>query len=184
MRLSRNRLIIEVDDHTAVYPLTIDPVIVNEDAKLTASDAAVSDRFGLSVAASGDTVVVGARDDNGVQSGSAYVFVKPGGGWAGPLTEDAKLTASDGAINDKFGFSVAVSGDTVVVGARDDNAPLSRTGSAYVFVKPGGGWAGPLTEDAKLTASDGAGDDRFGVSVAVSDDTVVVGAGGITESWV
>ena len=178
MSLVENRLILEVDDHAAVYPLTVDPVILNEAAKLTASDGAAGDFFGWSVAVSGDTVVVGARldDDNGPNSGSAYVFVEPGGGWAGSLTQTAKLTASDGAAVDIFGESVAVSGDTVVVGAPRDDDNGSASGSAYVFVKPGGGWAGSLTQTAKLTASDGADGDQFGESVAVSGDTVVVGA--------
>ncbi len=92
--------------------------------------------------------------------------------------EQAHLTASDGATDDCFDISVAVSGDTVVVGAERDNigANLDQ-GSAYVFVKPTtGGWASTSSFDAKLTASDGATDDRFGISVAVSGDTVVVGA--------
>ncbi len=109
--------------------------------------------------------------------GSAYVFVKPGGGWAS-ATETAKLTASDGAASDLFGQSVAISGDTVVVGADgDDVGANADQGSAYVFVKPGGGWVS-ATETAKLTASDGAANDLFGTSVAVSGDTVVVGSPG------
>jgi hypothetical protein len=92
--------------------------------------------FGFSVAISGDTVVVGALfDDIGANTdqGSAYVFVKPVGGWAGNLTESAKLTASDGAGGDSFGFSVAISGDTVVVGALDRIGVNADQGSAYVF---------------------------------------------------
>ena len=85
-------------------------------AKLTASDGALYDQFGYSIAVDGDTVVVGARyDDNGSNSGSAYVFTKPGSGWTSTSIA-AKLTASDGAANDWFGASVAVDGDTVVVG--------------------------------------------------------------------
>jgi hypothetical protein len=86
-----------------------------EQTKLTASDAAASDLFGLSVSVSGDTVVVGAYgdDDAGSDSGSAYVFVRSGGMW----TEQTKLTASDAAASDNFGQSVSVSGDTVVIGA-------------------------------------------------------------------
>jgi len=150
---------------------------LTEDAKLTASDGAAGDRFGHRVAISGDTVVVGAPfdDDNGDASGSAYVFVRPVGGWTGALTEDAKLTASDGAANDVFG-SVAISGDTVVAGAEGDDDSGSASGSAYVFVRAVGGWTGALTEDAKLTASDGAADHGFGFSVAISGDTVVAGA--------
>ena len=147
-------------------------------ATLTASDGAADDRFGLSVAVSGDTVVIGEPlDDFGanVDQGSAYVFVKPGGGWVSG-TQLAKLTASDGTAVDRFGFSVAVSGDTVVAGAYlDDVGANMDQGSAYVFVKPGGGWASG-TQSAKLTASDGAGNNWFGWSVAVSGDTVVAGA--------
>ena len=141
-----------------------------ETAKLIASDGAAGDRFGYSVAISGDTVVAGAWGDDSFQ-GSAYVFVKPGTGWAN-ATETAKLIASDGAAHDLFGYSVAISGYTVVVGAPQDD---SFQGSAYVFVKPGTGWAN-ATETAKLTASDGAANDSFGLSVAISGDTVVVGA--------
>ena len=154
--------------------------LLTEAAKLTASDGAATDRFGESVAISGDTVVVGGSSDkigNNLHQGSAYVFVKPPGGWAGILTESAKLTAADGTANDNFGYSVAISGDTVVVGApyKTTNGNLLQ-GSAYVFVKPPGGWSGFLTETAKLTASDGTANDNFGYSVAISGDTVVVGA--------
>ena len=89
-----------------------------------------------------------------------------------PLIQKAKLTASDGVANDYFGHSVSVSGDTVVVGAPIDE---SSRGSAYVFVKPSGGWSN-MTQTAKLTASDGVGNDHFGYFVSVSGDTVVVGA--------
>lgn len=89
-----------------------------------------------------------------------------------PFIQLAKLTASDGAGGDHFGTAVAVSGDTVVVGAVHDN---TSQGSAYVFVKPGGGWA-TGTETAKLTASDGVAGDQFGIAVAISGATIVVGA--------
>ena len=74
---------------------------------------------GFSVAISGDTALVGAREDDdvGLAEGSAYVFVEPGGGWSGVLTEDAKLTASDAAAEDEFGFFVAISGGTALMGA-------------------------------------------------------------------
>ena len=150
---------------------------MTQTAKLKASDGAVSDYFGTSVSISGDTVVVGADcdDDNRRSSGSAYVFEKPPGGWA-DMTQTAKLTASDGAAYDYFGRSVSISGDTVVVGALyDDNNSIADPGSAYVFEKPPGGWA-DMTQTAKLTASDGAADDHFGNSVSISGDTVVVGA--------
>jgi len=137
-------------------------------AKLTASDAAVNDIFGISVSISGDTAIVGAQGDD--PGGSAYVFVKPGGGWAN-ANEDAKLTASDAAAGALFGISVSISGDTAIVGA----LTLGSFGSAYVFVKPGGGWV-DATEDAKLTQSDAAAGDFFGGSVSISGDTAIVGA--------
>ncbi|MFN8453934.1 MAG: hypothetical protein U0401_04550 [Anaerolineae bacterium] len=75
-----------------------------------------------------------------------------------------------------FGAYVAMSGDTVVIGsAGDDIGANSGQGSAYVFVKPGGGWS-DMTHTAKLTAGDGAADDQFGISVAISGDTIVTGA--------
>ena len=103
-----------------------------ETAKLTASDGAVDDRFGGSVAISGGTAIVGAGLDNvgaNDRQGSAYIFVKPGAGWAAG-TETAKLTASDGAVDDRFGGSAAISGGTVIVGAYGDE---SYEGSAYVY---------------------------------------------------
>jgi uncharacterized repeat protein (TIGR01451 family) len=177
MQVEGEQLWLRVDDRDAQYPLVADPFI--QQSKLTASDGAVVDQFGYSLAISGETVVVSApADDIGANSdqGSAYVFVKPAGGWSGGLTENAKLIASDGALDDQFGFSVAVNGDTIVVGAHfDDIGANVSQGSAYVFVKPAGGWSGTLTENAKLTSSDGATSDFFGRSVAVSGDTIVVG---------
>ena len=145
-----------------------------EMAKLIASDRASNDEFGSSVSMDGNTIVVGAYGDDGpTNSGSAYVFVRPYRGW-GDATETAKLTASDGAARDYFGWSVSVDGDTVVVGAFGDDENGSNSGSAYVFVTPSTGWA-TATETAKLTASDGAGNDQFGRSVSVAGDTVVAG---------
>jgi len=140
--------------------------------KITASDGASIDRFGLSVAVNGDTIVVGAflDDDNGSDSGNAYVFIRTGTVWA--LQE--KLTASDGTNDDPFGLSVAVNGDTIVIGARLDDDNGSNSGSAYVFTRTGTVW----TLQGKLTASDGASEDRFGSSVAVNGDTIVIGANG------
>ncbi len=177
LRVEGERLWLRVDDAGARYPLVVDPFI--EQARLTASDGADNDLFG-SVAVDGDTIVVGALlDDIGANTdqGSAYVFVKPSGGWSGPLNEQARLFALDGGAGDHFGLQVAVSGDTIVVGAREDDiAGRVDQGSAYVFVRPPGGWSGPLTQSAKLTASDGAASDQFGGAVAISGDTVVVGA--------
>ena len=151
---------------------------LNEDAKLLASDAAAGDWFGHRVSVAGDAVTVGAYrdDDSGNQSGSAYVFVRPAGGWLGTLNEDAKLLASDAAAGDSFGWSVHASEAAVVIGAVNDEESGSDVGSAYVFERPAGGWSGTLNESAKLLASDGADFDLFGDSVSISGDTVVVGA--------
>jgi hypothetical protein len=141
-----------------------------QQAKLTASDAAAGDLFGDPVSVSGDTAVVGAygNDDAGSWSGSAYVFTRSGGVW----TQQAKLTASDAAADDWFGISVSVSGDTAVVGSDWDDDAGRNSGSAYVFKRNGSTW----TQQAKLTASDAAEGDWFGVSVSVWGDTAVVGS--------
>ncbi len=151
----------------------------SETAKLIASDGAADDEFGISVALDGDTAVIGARQDDDTDddgnsignAGSAYVFTKVSGVWS----QKAKLIASDGAANDEFGSSVAVNGDTVVVGARQDDDNSNQSGSAYVFTKPSSGWSNS-TETAKLTASDAAANDEFGISVALDGDTAVIGA--------
>ncbi|GJM09798.1 MAG: hypothetical protein DHS20C11_20740 [Lysobacteraceae bacterium] len=147
-------------------------------AKLTAADAAGTDYFGYSVAVDGDTAVIGAYrdDDNGSTSGSAYVFSRDQGGvdmWG----QVAKLTAADGFAGDRFGYSVAVDGNTAVIGAYDDDDGGSTSGSAYVFSRDQGG-ADMWGQVGKLTAADAAADDGFGWSVAVDGDTAVFGAYG------
>ena len=139
------------------------------EVKLTASDGGASDYFGQSVAVHGDTIVVGARG-YGQSPGAAYVFTTSDA-WANDSPQ-VKLTASDGKNGDQFGYSVAVNGDTVVVGAQRHDR---NKGSAYVFTKPDGGWV-DKTETAKLTPSDRDTDDYFGSSVAVRGGTIVVGA--------
>ncbi|HEX9713604.1 MAG TPA: FG-GAP repeat protein [Actinomycetota bacterium] len=143
-----------------------------QQAKLTASDGTVGDFFGVSVSVSGDTALIGAYgdDDNGSSSGSAYVFTRSGSTW----TQQAKLTAADGAANDVFGVSVSVDGDTALIGAYFDDDHGTDSGSAYVFTRSGSTW----TQQAKLTAADGAAFDFFGHSVSVSGDTALVGAYG------
>jgi len=140
-----------------------------ETAKLIAGDGAMFDLFGSAVALDGDVAVVGAPrvDDGGEDSGAAYVFRFDGSDWI----EEAKLTASDAQSQDSFGNAVAVRGDVVVVGAFLDDDDGADSGSAYVFVHDGTAW----TERAKLTASDGVAGKRFGWSVSVDGETVVVG---------
>ena len=149
----------------------------SQTAKLVASDGQPGDSFGFSVAvdADTDTVVVGAygNDDNGSDSGSVYVFTKSSdGGWV----QDTKLVSSDGEEGDWFGVSVAVDQNTVLVGAPQDRNNIGDDiGSVYVFSKGSdGGWR----QTAKLVSSDGGEDDWFGVSVAVDQNTAVVGAVG------
>jgi FG-GAP repeat len=143
--------------------------------KLTASDGAELDNFGLSVAIYGDTAIIGAPLDDIVsfEQGSAYVFERNQGGpnnWG----VVKKLTALDGALFDRFG-SVAIYGDTAIIGAPNDSIGIiSSQGSAYVFERNQGGpnnWG----EVKKLTASNGAGGELFGFSVAIYGDTTIVG---------
>ena len=145
-----------------------------QQAQLSALNGGTFERFGFSVAISGDTVIVGTPDDN---AGTAYLFEKPAlGGWV-DATETAKLTASDAVANDSLGYSVAIRGDTVIVGAYMDDDGGTASGSAYIFEKPASGWI-DATQSAKLTASNGLGNDFFGYSVAISGDTAIVGAYG------
>ena len=139
-----------------------------EVAKLTADDAAASDAFGRSVAIAGDSVVVGADQDDS-ERGSVYIFHTSNGGAS--YNRVAKLTATDAVAGDEFGRSVAIAGDTVVVGAYAKN---SGRGAAYVFRTTDGG--ATYVEVAKLTASDAAASDNFGYSVAIAGATIVIGA--------
>ena len=140
--------------------------------KIMADDRAESDMFGHDVAISGEIVVIGAdsHDDLGSLSGAAYLFEKVEGVW----TQTKKLLADDGMSTDLFGSSVGVSGQTVVVGARQDDDQGSASGSGYVFRKLSGVW----TQTAKLLASDGARIDFFGKSMVIGGGTIVVGASG------
>lgn len=162
-----------VGGNNAAYVFTRAEGTWTAQAKLTASDGDAGDGLGSWVSISGNTAVIGAfNDDTGANAdqGSAYVFRRTRGTW----TEQAKLTASDGAAGDLFGRSVTISGDTVVVGAQYDEVDSNfHQGSAYVFTRTAGTW----TEQAKLTAADGGADDLFGVSVAMSGGTALIGAG-------
>ena len=132
--------------------------------KLIAPDGEAGDNFGCSIDVSGTTVVVGAYLDNdmGDSSGSVYIFDV-----SGDFVE--KLLAPDGEANDEFGYSVSVFGTTIVVGSPldDDNGP--RSGSAYIFDTLG-------VFQKKLVAPDGEAGDNFGISVSVSETSIVVGA--------
>ena len=181
------------DSAGAAYVFVRSGATWSQQAYLKPSNAEAGDRFGESVAvdedaAGGPTVVVGAfgEDSNGVggptdnseaQAGAAYVFVRSGATWS----QQAYLKASNAQFFDNFGLSVAVAGDTVVVGAHSEdsngtggpsNNSASDAGAAYVFVRSGATWS----QQAYLKASNAEAQDSFGLSVAVDGDIVVAGA--------
>ncbi|HNX33240.1 MAG TPA: FG-GAP repeat protein [Kiritimatiellia bacterium] len=170
MEVDRDGIALIVADANARYPITVDPLITAQQTKLTAGDGAFGDCFGYSVALAGDTALIGSYgdDDKGADSGSAYVFTRSGAAW----TQQAKLTASDGVAGDCFGSSVALCGDTALVGAHMDDDKGTDSGSAYVFTRSGTSWS----QQAKITAADGAACDYLGHSVSLSGDTALVGA--------
>ncbi len=190
--VDEHRLTISVDERGATYPLTIDPIA--QEAYLKASNTDAGDLFGQSVAISDDTAVVGAygessnaagidgnqADNSMADAGAAYVFVRTGTTW----TQQAYLKASSTNAGDEFGRAVAISGDTVVIGAPeedgngegvlgdDTNNSGSNSGAAYVFTRTGTVWA----QQAYLKPTNNTNEDDFGFSVAISNDIVVVGA--------
>jgi predicted amidohydrolase len=143
----------------------------SQQQKLAPSDAGARANFGQSVAISGDMVVVGSPYHDGaagVLQGSAYVFAHSGGVWS----QQQKLGASDADEEGEFGLSVAINGDTVVIGSRNDGAAGVNQGSVYVFARSGGAWS----QQQKLGASDAAEGAQFGFSVAMSDEMLVAGS--------
>ena len=142
----------------------------SQQAKLAASDAAGADFFGQQVAVSGDTIAVAAPNADALDadSGAVYVFVRSGTTW----TQQAKITPGDGTANDAFGHSLALEGDTLVVGADQHTGGAPNSGVAYVFVRSGTTWS----QQGELGASDAAANDAFGKSVSLSGGLVVVGA--------
>ncbi len=170
--LSGNRIVVGSQSDNDNGPLSGSAYVYDWDGsqwvetKLLPSDGAASEQFGISVAVSGDRVVVGDyryRDEE-ADSGAAYVF-----DWDGAQWVETKLLASDRERGDQFGISVAVSGDRVVVGADEDDDNGEDSGSDYVFHWDGSQWV-----ETKLLASDAAAFDHFGLEVAASGDRVVV----------
>jgi hypothetical protein len=155
---------------------------------LRASNANSDDNFGHSVAVDGDRLIVGAdgeagpSDNTGSESGAAYVFERTGTGWK--QNEDKILRASNSGIRDRFGASVAIDGDRVIVGAPYDDGPSDRedrAGAAYVFEHSGATWGNPsgtgFSEQTRiLRASNVAEGDAFGTSVAIDGDRLIIGA--------
>jgi FG-GAP repeat len=155
---------LRIDARGAAFPLTVDPVAWFVTQQLVPSGTAMDTRFGSSVALSGTTALIGAPGQSvgsAANAGVAYAFTRTAGTW----TLQQTLVASDAQSGDTVGFGVALDGDTAVVGML---GPL--LGGAYVFVSSGTTWA----QQQKLM--DPVGNIEFGVAVAISGDTVVVGA--------
>jgi len=140
--------------------------------KITATDGAVEDLFGISVAIDGNTIIVGAdlHDEKAENAGAVYVYVLDDNQWK----QEAKLIASDGGKTDIFGVRVALSENTALISARrDDTKALGiDAGSAYIFVRNNSTWI----QQQKLTSPDGQADDRFGRDVALSGDIAIISA--------
>lgn len=170
---SRTRVLVgapgEDDDTGAVHVFEFDGMTWSSTASLIASDGSIREEFGASVALSGNRALVGAPfdDDLGDRSGSAYVFEFDGSNWL----ETAKLTASNGFAEDRFGSAVSLVGNRALVGASDASG---RRGSAYIFELSDSSWI----ETEYLTPSDGEAFDQFGIAVALSEDRALVGSPG------
>ena len=156
-------------------------ISVASQTKLIADDAFKDSGFGWAVAIDGDTAVVSAFADYD-NLGAAYVYERTDAGWQ----QVSKLTASDGVDGnngDFLGFSLAVSGDTVVLGAAlDDNENGTDAGAVYLYVKPTDGWPAAMTETKKLIAPAGGAGRGFGAALALKGDTLVVGSPGKVDS--
>jgi uncharacterized protein (TIGR03437 family) len=159
-------------DRDAAYLFVRSGTVWSFQQKLTPDNDPINIGFGNAVAIDGDVVIIGAPHDGTTTDsnrGAAYVFARSGSVWS----FQQKLAASDGTAGDQFGNSVAVSGDTVLIGAFLDNIGANiGQGSAYVFVRSGTVWS----FQQKLTANDGAEDDEFGKAVAINGNTVLIGA--------
>jgi len=158
------------NDAGAAYIFVRSGLTWTQQAKLTAAEGHKNDRFGTSVAVSGDYAIVGAPDDrhNGPHSGAAYIFVRNGLTW----TQQARLTVSEGLVRDRFGQSVAIEGTEAVVGMPGADGVGTDAGAVVVFGRQGMTW----TQEFTLTAGEGAGHDLFGYSLALRGNELVVGA--------
>ncbi|MHC4117242.1 MAG: C10 family peptidase [Planctomycetota bacterium] len=160
------------ENYGPVYIFKRNDVTWTEQAKLTTPVGVDPDLFGNSIAISEDWAVVGAPagDGNRERSGIVYLYKREGTSW----TPHAELTAPDGNTGDSFGDSIAISGYYMIIGASDDENDYmgKEAGSAYIFTLDGEGW----TQQAKLTAPDGAINDHFGRTVAIDGDFAIVGA--------
>lgn len=147
---------------------------------LTAQDPGSNEQFASELAIDGDVVIVGSSSDD--QKGSAYLFER--NATTQTFEQKVKFSASDIELNDRFGYSVAVHNDHVLVGSHHHHTNgIANSGAAYLFEKPLNGWSEHNgSEQAKLIASDPDVADAFGNSVVISNDTMVVGAEGDDHS--
>ncbi len=155
------------DNSGSAYLFNIsNPAKPTQIAKLLPNDGAANDHFGSSVSISETTAIVGAylNDDNGLNSGSAYLFDTNTG------QQIFKLLPNDGTSGDYFGWSVAISGTTAIVGAHWDDDNGFSSGSAFLFDTTTG------QQIFKILPNDGVGGDAFGISVAITGDIAIVGA--------
>jgi len=169
--LSGNRALVGAPSSIgSAYIFNFDGMSWSQVQKLTARDRFSGDKFGWSVSLHDNRALVGAYgdDDNGNNSGSAYVFDFDGMNWS----QSAKLIASDGEEDDRFGYSVSLDGDIILVGAFSDISYGLDLGSAYIFSYNGGDWS----QRQKLTVGDSKLGDEFGSSVSVSGDRALIGA--------
>lgn len=151
-------------------PAAAQPVAsLGQETRLIPFDLDSGDELGTSVAVSGDRAVVGAPEADvvGTASGAAYVFVRQNGEW----TEEAKLLPDDGAFNDRFGSSVAISGDLILVGAEDPGPSGPQTGSVYAFSRSGGTW----TQEARMRP-DQTKSRSFGRALDLEGNRALIGA--------
>jgi len=157
-------------DSGAAYVFKYNGTCWNQEQKLTASDSEEIDNFGLSVSINNNKALIGAPfdDDNGIESGSAYVFKYDGASW----NEEQKLTALYGSDYDWFGLSVSIYNEKALIGVPCDNDNGFEAGSAYVFNYNGASW----NEEQKLTASDGTPYDNFGWFVSINSNKALIGA--------
>lgn len=146
-----------------------------QERRLISTEAIANDHFGASVAIFGDRAAIGApggASGSRLQTGAVYIYRRTSLGW---WEQEARLVAHDGEARDHFGFSVALDGTTVIVGAHGDDDRGTRAGAAYIFEHTDAGWR----LGQKLAARDGRGHDFFGQSVAVHGDYALVGAYGV-----
>ena len=160
-------------DAGAAYIFTRSDTGWSQQAKIVADGGSPSDYFGGAVAIDGDTALIGAVGDDtgGADAGAAHIFTRSDAGWG----RQEKLVGAGLGPSDRFGRSVAIDGDTALIGADGDDTGGADAGAVYIFTRSNTGWS---QEGSKIQATDKQGDDHFGGSVAMDGDTLLIGAAG------